>query len=217
VRYLKIIFVSTLLLISCGNKSDESADTKSATVDRNTNLLLVTASSHLINEFGKELKTELMSALNEGGPAQAISVCEVRAPEIAAANSGEFWTIRRVTDRNRNPNNLASDIEMDMLARFADTAGVAPEYLMAWNVTDSGKIYHYYRPITVAPLCVKCHGTATDIDDAVAAVLAEKYPADRAIGYTAGDLRGMFVVEIRWPEGKPIADSLAAAAGRETK
>lgn len=217
-RYSVILFMSALLLTACGKKADDNAaNTQKTPVDRNTNTLLLTASNQLVDKFSKELKSELMAALNEGGPVNAINVCQVKAPEIARACSGEFWTIRRVTDRNRNPDNLAGDSEMSMLARFADSTTVTPEYLVAWNDTDSGKVYTYYRPIKVAPLCLKCHGTAEDIDDALAAVLAEKYPTDRAIGYKPGDLRGMFVVEVRWPEGKVFADSIAALAGSEAR
>ena len=218
VRNLIVICVSALLIAGCGKKSDEAASNiKAIAVDNNTNQLLLTASTRLIGKFGQELKTELMSALNEGGPVNAISVCQVRAPELAAANSGEFWTIRRVSDRNRNPNNTASELELTFLARFADTIGTVPEYLVAWSDTDSGKVYQHYRPITVAPLCLKCHGTPEDIDDTVEAALAERYPEDRAIGYKAADLRGMFVVDVRWPEGKAFADSVAAAASAEAR
>lgn len=218
VRYLVFIFVSALLLTGCGKKSDETAnDTKMTPVDQNANQLLLTASSRLIDKFGKELKTELMSALSEGGAVSAISVCQVKAPEISAANSGEFWNIRRVSDRNRNQDNLANELETAILARFSDTVGIIPEFVAEWNDTDSGKVYRHYRPIRLATMCVKCHGTAEDIDDTVAAALAEKYPADRAIGYRPGDIRGMFIVEIRWPEGKVFADSIAAMADSEVK
>jgi hypothetical protein len=39
-------------------------------------------------------------------------------------------------------------------------------------------------------LCLACHGQVSSLDPAVRAVLAERYPADRATGYRAGDLRG---------------------------
>ena len=46
---------------------------------------------------------------------------------------------------------------------------------------------------TALPLCLTCHGAALSPD--VEAALAESYPEDHATGYSAGDLRGAFVVE----------------------
>jgi hypothetical protein len=37
-----------------------------------------------------------------------------------------------------------------------------------------------------------CHGS--DVPEAVAEAIAKRYPQDRATGYSAGDLRGAFVV-----------------------
>lgn len=44
------------------------------------------------------------------------------------------------------------------------------------------------------PTCLKCHGGAEDIAGGTRAVLAEKYPRDRATGYQLGDLRGMWKI-----------------------
>ena len=44
---------------------------------------LVSESRKIIKQFGGELKGELLSTLEEGGPLNAISVCSRKAPEIA--------------------------------------------------------------------------------------------------------------------------------------
>jgi len=209
-RRLTVVIAALLLAVSsCDKKADENAQKDRMAPDDEQ--LLMTASVRLIDSFGKQLKSELMSALNEGGPENAISVCQVRAPQIAAANSSEHWSIKRVTDRNRNPDNLATEHELSIMARFKDTVGGAPEFTFEWARTDEGKIFRYYRPIKVAPLCVKCHGTAEDISESVRTVLSEKYPQDWAVDYKPDDLRGLFVVEARWPEGRTFADSLVKA------
>lgn len=212
-RIILIFSVCLVLLAGCGKESDQNEPgTATSTSEAQDQQLLAEASHILIESFSKDLKSELLSALNEGGPASAIAVCEVRAPEIATAHSNEFWTIRRVSDRNRNPGNAASDTEKGLLARFRDSTQSAPPYIIGWAPSEEGKIYQHYRPIKIAPLCLKCHGGPDDIDDATEAVLAEKYPDDRAIGYADGDLRGMFVIELRWPEGKALVDSIVAAS-----
>ncbi|UCG61220.1 MAG: DUF3365 domain-containing protein [Candidatus Zixiibacteriota bacterium] len=216
-RKILIFALSFMLLAGCGKKSDrKEPSSTTSTSEAQDQQLLAEASDILIQTFSNDLRSELLAALNEGGPANAITVCEIRAPEIAAAHSGEFWTVRRVTDRSRNPENAASDAEKGLLARFRDTAQSPPEYIIGWAPSEEGKTYRHYRPIRVAQLCLKCHGRPDDIDDAAEAVLAEKYPSDRAIGYAEGDLRGMFVVELHWPEGKAFVDSLVAAS-KETE
>ncbi len=212
-RVLLILISAALLIIGCGKDSQQQgADTKSTDLSRADEELLMSASSELIDKFGKQLKSELMAAMNEGGAANAINVCRMKAPQIAEANSNEYWTIKRISDKNRNPNNLANEHEMSILARFDDKTGMAPAFSYEWAPAEGGRIYRYYKPIRVAPLCVKCHGTETELDPEAAEVLKEAYPEDMATGYSPGDLRGLFVVEVRWPQGKAFADSLLASA-----
>ena len=52
----------------------------------------------------------------------------------------------------------------------------------------------YAEPLVIQALCLACHGTVIAPD--VQAAIAEKYPADRAIGYADGDLRGVAWVEL---------------------
>ncbi len=211
-RTILILSLGLLLLAGCGGKSDQQAPGTTATSEAQDQQLLAKTSEILIQSFSNDLKSELLAAINEGGPINAISVCQVKAPEIAAAYSNQFLTIRRVSERNRNPDNQATNYEKGLLVRFRDTTQAPPEYIIGWAPAEEGKIYQHYRPIIVGQLCLKCHGGPNDIDEAVQAVLAEKYPDDRAIGYAEGDLRGMFVVELRWPEGKAFADSVVAAS-----
>ena len=35
--------------------------------------------------------------------------------------------------------------------------------------------------------------------------IKKHYPMDKATGYTDGDLRGMYIVKVVWPEGKEFA------------
>ena len=51
----------------------------------------------------------------------------------------------------------------------------------------------------VQPLCLNCHGVELAPD--VAGRIAELYPEDRATGFEAGELRGVFWVE--FPEAAP--------------
>ena len=49
----------------------------------------------------------------------------------------------------------------------------------------------------IGPLCLKCHGQISNgLDSSAYEVIQQRYPSDRAIGYSLGDLRGMW--SIRW-------------------
>ncbi len=197
-RIVILLIAICLLAAGCIQKADKQAEktTDTTAVSETTDDPAQTA-ENLIGRFSNSLKRELMAAIKEGGPANAINVCQEKAPEIAESFSKDNWTIRRVSEKNRNPQNVASEQELAILARFADTSGTAVKYLGEWSETEGVMKYRYYKPIRVGALCLKCHGPLDKMDDAVKQALAEKYPDDNATGYRAGELRGRFVVEKR--------------------
>ena len=137
-------------------------------------------------------KRDLLAALADGladGPAAAIDACRVRAPEIAAALSGDDVRVGRTSNRLRNPGNTGPDWAKPLLdAYLADDSDRTPKL-----VRLADERYGYVEPIEAAPLCLSCHGET--LAPAVATRIAEAYPDDRATGYRAGDLRGIFWVE----------------------
>ena len=44
--------------------------------------------------------------------------------------------------------------------------------------------------------CLLCHGSDTDVPDAVKAAISEHYPYDKAMDYKAGDIRGAWSIKI---------------------
>lgn len=67
-------------------------------------------------------------------------------------------------------------------------------------VTEQGGRYlRYLRPLLTGPMCLTCHGEKQQIPADVKAILAEKYPDDRATGYHTGDVRGAVSVKIALP------------------
>ncbi len=209
-RFLLVVtMIVALLAAGCGKKADQEAQvTPQMTEDE---VICQKASAELISRFSKDLKTALLSAMSEGGPTNAISVCKTKAPEVAAAYSAsEFVTIKRVTDKNRNPENLADSAQMEVLATFANLADSSTLVHGRFADVEGGQVYTYYQGIKTGQLCLKCHGGPDKIDKGVQAFLTKEYPEDKAVGYNDGDLRGMFVVEITWPQGKEFAQSLIA-------
>lgn len=139
--------------------------------------------------FKKNLKAALTAGLEEG-PQSAIAACRVEAPRLAQeASTGEV-RVGRSSSKLRNPDNAPKPWMEPFLARFeADPESREPA-VVAIDSTTVG----YVEPIFVQPLCVACHGS--DLDPDLKAKLDALYPDDRATGYVAGDLRGVFWAEI---------------------
>ena len=61
---------------------------------------------------------------------------------------------------------------------------------------DLGDKVGVLRPIVERPMCAGCHGPAEQLHPAVKLALTERYPADRAVGFVDGEIRGWFWVEM---------------------
>jgi hypothetical protein len=144
--------------------------------------------------LGSTLKSQLQSAMKEGGPANAVDVCHKIAPAVAASLSEEHGVqLTRVSLKNRNPemgvpNAWQTEVLQDFEAR--QKAGEAPDTLAYSAVV--GDEYRFMKAIPTQAVCLNCHGT--DIQPEVQAKITEWYPEDRAVGYSEGDIRGAFVV-----------------------
>ncbi|QDV09507.1 hypothetical protein Poly30_50650 [Planctomycetes bacterium Poly30] len=138
------------------------------------------------NELASSLFSELTGAIQASGHAEAISVCQERAPAIAkAVSTKNDLRIGRTAARLRNPSNAAPTWAADRLASEPD------EYLFARGDGELRALF----PILIAPACLACHGKEDDLGEGVAEALSIRYSADQATGFSAGDLRGWFWVE----------------------
>ncbi|MCC6961994.1 MAG: DUF3365 domain-containing protein [candidate division Zixibacteria bacterium] len=202
----KRIIVTCLLLltlaVALGSSNPEPAanppDTK----------MLQDAAVAAISQFTSQLQTSLKLALSEGGPVNALGVCNVVAPDIQIAHVRDGWFIERVTDKPRNRNNQADSLQLAVLAQFA--VKDAPAFVASWDNPEQPQKFRYYLPIRAADVCMNCHGDPAKFQAGVAEKIKELYPDDKAVGYKVGDLRGMFAIEVLWPEGKTYAEKLTA-------
>lgn len=146
----------------------------------------------LVQAFAGELKPALLSAIEEGGPVNAIEVCATRAPAIARSLSEESgWQVRRISLKPRNtdtatPGDWAAPILQEFNERRAD--GEPASQLVHAEVVEGE--FRFLKAQPVEPLCLTCHGQS--IDPAVKAKIAEHYPEDTATGYSLGEIRGAF-------------------------
>ncbi len=143
--------------------------------------------------FQKELSSILKKHLLAGGPAEAIAVCADTAQELTRAfGETRGAIIRRVTMKPRNPADAPDEYEKAILEKFAELQqegklSSRSEYFEIVEINGEKKA-RYLKPLTIVPVCLKCHGT--NLSPGVTALLKERYPHDKAVGYNSGDLRG---------------------------
>ncbi len=136
---------------------------------------------------------QLQGKLAEGGVPAAIDYCSLAAYPLTDSLSAAYGVrMRRAAVRFRNPANRADSLESLAIARFADllAAGEAPKPEV--HRLDDGSVA-WYGPIVTLEPCTKCHGTVgDDLSEADYALISERYPEDLAVGFKAGDLRGIW-------------------------
>jgi len=143
-----------------------------------------------------ELGSKLKKALEAGGPVEAVSVCQLEAPEIADRLSSETPArIGRTALKIRNPANRADPDAMAVLEAFQQSiqkgASEPPEHF----ATAPDGSARYMKAIITQPMCLACHGS--ELSTEVKSVIALHYPQDEATGFAAGELRGAFIID--WP------------------
>ena len=146
-----------------------------------------------------KLLAVLTEEIGKTGPDGAILVCSDKAPQLAKAASDETgWNIRRVSLKTRNPRAVPDAWERAALEDFdrRAAAGEAPATLeKAELVTEGGKqSYRYMRALPTLPLCLNCHGSPEQLTPAVTEKLKALYPADKAVGYRPGEIRGAMTI-----------------------
>ena len=150
-----------------------------------------------VKEFMQSLKGELQKGMQEGGPVNAIGVCNRTARGIANTYSARNgWSVGRTSLKVRSPDNAPDAWEEAVLQKFdqrrqdgEDPAGIEHHEAVEH---EGKKVFRYMKAIPTAELCVVCHGS--DIDPLVDAQLQKLYPEDQARGYKPGDIRGAFTI-----------------------
>ena len=142
------------------------------------------------------LGKNLLGAINSKGTEHALSFCATRAIPLTDSMSVALNAkIKRVSDKNRNPNNKANAEELAYIetAKLAIARNENPKP----QLTTLGNKQIGYYPITTDNMCLKCHGKPqTEVLPKTLTKIKSLYPHDQALEYSTGDLRGIWVVEM---------------------
>jgi len=150
-----------------------------------------------IKEFAASLKTALLSAMQDGGPVEAVAVCNLIAPTLAAEMSKKHgMEIGRTSLKVRNPSNEADEWETSVMQKFETrlASGEAIQSLTFSEKVDAdiGQQWRMMKAIPTDKICLSCHGTK--IAPPIQAKLDKYYPDDMATGFKLRDIRGAFTV-----------------------
>lgn len=142
------------------------------------------------------LGKNLMGQIAANGTEAALGFCNERAIHLTdSMSSAQGVGIKRVSDRPRNPDNRASEMEMQYILslkkNMANGEGPQPKAFR-----DGNRNIGYY-PIVTNAMCLQCHGVEGEsISLQVNTRIADLYPSDEATGYGVDSLRGIWVVEM---------------------
>jgi hypothetical protein len=101
----------------------------------------------------------------------------------------------RTSDRLRSPTNAPRPWAAALVTEYAGRKARDVDGF----VVDLGGRIGVLRPIAQRPICASCHGPADRLSSRVRAVLADRYPADKALGFEIDEIRGWFWVEMPKP------------------
>ena len=187
-----LIPTGILLLVACSNNPQMESDSLQEEQSINTQKY-VEQGRNISQKMQGILLSNVSSAMQNGGSAHTIEFCNMRAiPLTDSLSEVEGVKISRISDKNRNPNNVASSNELELMKQFK--MNNVKDTVLSW---DNNENYIYYSTIkTGMPACMKCHGSVgTDISPETLNALDSLYPEDKARNYALGDFRGLWKIE----------------------
>lgn len=142
------------------------------------------------------LGKNLMQAIQTKGTTGAMSFCNEQAYPLTDSMAQHLGVyIKRVSDRNRNPKNAANTDELAYIQQAK--ASLAEGQMPKGHIQEIEGGYLGYYPILSDTRCLQCHGkVGEEVKAATQQILSKLYPKDKAIGYGAGELRGIWVVKM---------------------
>lgn len=138
--------------------------------------------------------TKIAEQYAAGGYEAAAEYCSMNAYPLTDSLANEYKIyLKRVSNKNRNPGNVPSELEKQVLDAFEYSAEHNDKLGSNVQFVRPGDTILYNKPIRIpSELCLNCHGSPSQISEEVQAILNKDYPNDKAVDYKVGDLRGMW-------------------------
>lgn len=184
-------------MFSCSgqNQKKQEQTNKTKETERQTSSIdtaeIVQQGDSIAMVTGKTLMGQLQSAMGRGGIQEAVKYCNVNAYPITDSISNKLnVAITRVAEKNRNPENRLKEHDVSVFERYKNNKDLGS------LVKKHGDDIYFYKPINLKGFCVSCHGSIENkIGKDNYALIKKLYPNDKAINFSAGDLRGMWKIK----------------------
>jgi cytochrome c553 len=139
----------------------------------------------------KVLGENLMGTIQNKGTLEALAFCNIQAMPLTDSMSTKFNAeIKRVSDKNRNPNNSTNAQELKYIDQFKKQMVAKQEIKPV--VLEKGNKVQFYYPIETNTMCLQCHGK--QVKPEVAKQILKLYPKDLALGYSENEVRGIWSI-----------------------
>jgi len=140
----------------------------------------------------------LKQKLEIDGPSGAFEFCsEVAMPTTKKIADENNVSIKRVSEKLRNPINTPDELDMKALKEYAKykSEAEAPKFLVLKD--DKSGAVRFYEPMYTVGMCLTCHGKPVNMSAGVKSLIEKKYPSDKAVGYEAEQFRGLITIQKR--------------------
>ncbi|MGY6561685.1 MAG: Tll0287-like domain-containing protein [Luteibaculaceae bacterium] len=187
-----LLVSSILFAYSCGGNIQSETEVLHKTPQNSsiTKEKLLHIGDSLTTLAFKTLSKNLQEKMEEGAPLEAIEFCQTHALDLTHVDYPNL-TIKRAAIRNRNYKNAADSLELEVKDLYA-AALLNGKDIKPVTLFGNAEA-HYFKPILMMPLCLQCHGSPGDeIAPETLRKINDLYPNDKAIGFKAGDLRGIW-------------------------
>jgi len=137
--------------------------------------------------------TGLTRAMDVGGIPAALQSCHLDSSAAAYRAAREQNIAAGMTSaRLRTPTNRPRAWAEPVVAQYTGRPAAGVDGF----VVDLGDRIGLLRPLVQQSTCSPCHGTPEQLDARVKTELRDRYPADRAVGFHNGEIRGWLWVEV---------------------
>lgn len=202
-KNIHYIFSLSLLLILTGCKNDKkpASPTKEEIKTEVSNIKIDSSYAQIGLDIAFKTKAQLgknlMGTMEEKGTIEALKFCNIKGiPLTDSMATAHQATIKRVSDKTRNPENKANEIELKNIEHFKTTLANNGEIKPIVDMTNDN--VQFYYPIVTNAMCLQCHGNPTkDLNPDLLTALNKLYPNDEALGYSENQVRGIWSIQFK--------------------
>lgn len=193
-----LINIIAMLIFSCGSEPE----TISVITKNDAPEFFKLADSAAV-VLVKSLGGRLTEVIQSDGVIKAIDVCKEEAYDITddiEDKIGKNISIKRVSNKYRNPKNAPDKYEIEALAWFEEQiaqGNMLPKVYGQRILRKKNDIYRFYKPMKMQTKCLLCHGDVETRLPDVSKRINKLYPKDKAVDYHDGDFRGLIRVEMQ--------------------